>query len=170
MSFIRPEVAAGLYRWREVLVMGVVVLLGAFWVITGYGLMRIVGTVCAIIGLGLLWPAFQKARFQAGRGGLGVVDVDERQVIYFAPFGGGSISLDAVSRIEIGPDRAGLGVWRLIGLGDSLTIPTSAEGTETLFDALASLPGADTETAIKASQTPPDETHVIWQRQSQMLH
>lgn len=170
MSFIRPEIAAGVFRWREVIIMGAVIALGIYMALTGLGFMRILGAACSLIGFGLLWPALQRARFQAGRGGLGVVDVDERRVSYFAPFGGGAISLDAVTRIEIAPDRAGFGVWRLIAPGEILTIPTSAEGTDALFDAVAGLHGADVETAIAASREAPDDTRVIWHAGPRLLH
>ncbi|MGH1367830.1 MAG: hypothetical protein ACRBCL_04380 [Maritimibacter sp.] len=170
MSFIRPEIAAGLYRWREVIIMGVVIALGVYLAASGFGFMRLVGGGFAMIGLGLMIPAYQRARFRAGSGGLGVVDVDERQVTYFAPIGGGAISLDALVRVEIGPDRSGFGVWRLIAPDETLIIPCSAEGTGALFDAIAGLTGADVEGAIRVTkQSKPDDT-VIWTGNRHRLH
>ena len=38
MSFIRPEAAAGLNRWREALYGGAVLLVGLFWLLHRYSL------------------------------------------------------------------------------------------------------------------------------------
>ncbi len=170
MNFIRPEARENLKRWREAIIGGAVALLGLYWLVTSFGILRWLSVVILAIGLAYTWAGIQRARFRAGHGGLGVVQLDERQITYLAPVGGGFISLDALSKVEIGPDRAGLPVWRFRAFGEELVIPASAEGTEALFDALAVLKGIDMQAAIRASGSRPDKTIVIWQKQVQKLH
>lgn len=162
MSFIRPEASKNLRRWRGVIAAGAVVALGLWWGLTSLGLIKWLGWALAAGGAALLWAAAQRARFHGGHGGLGVVYVDERQVAYYAPVGGGVVSLETLTEVAIVPDRAGLPVWRFTAGAEGLRIPASAEGTEALFDALTALPGVDTEAAIRASRGRPDTSVVIW--------
>lgn len=164
MSFIRPEARENLMRWREALVGAAVVLLGLYWLVTSFGLLRWASLAVIAVGLAATWSGVQRARFRGGHGGLGVVQVDERQITYLAPIGGGFASLDALTLVEIGPDRASLPVWRFRSGGDVLTIPASAEGTAALFEALTALPGVDIEAAIRASQGRPDKPVVVWRK------
>ena len=164
MSFIRPEAAAELRRWRGAMTAGAVVVLGLWWGLTSLGLIRWTGWALALGGAAMLWASVQRARFHGGSGGLGVVEVDERQIVYLAPVGGGILSLDALHEVAIAPDRAGLPVWRFTGGGERLSVPASAAGTEVLFDAITALPGADMEAAIRASRGRPERTVVIWRR------
>jgi hypothetical protein len=166
MSFIRPEVRRELRRWREALVAGAVAGLGLWWALTGLGLIKWVGWALAVTGGAMLWAGIQRARFHGGHGGLGVVEVDERQIAYLAPVGGGIASLDFITEVSLGPDRAGLPVWRFRSGSETLTIPTSAEGTGQLFEALTSLPGVDIEAAIRASRGRPTHETVIWRRRA----
>jgi len=170
MSFIRPEARENLKRWREAIIGGAVTLLGLYWLATSFGLLRWLSVAITIFGLAYCWAGIQRARFRGGHGGLGVVQLDERQITYLAPVGGGFISLDALSRVEIGPDRAGLPVWRFRAFGEELVIPTSAEGTEVLFDALAALRDIDMQAAIRASSARPDKPVVIWKKPPQSPH
>jgi len=164
MSFIRPEATAELKRWRGAMVSAAVVALGFWWGFTSLGLIKWAGWVLVAGGASVLWASVQRARFHGGGGGLGVVEVDERQIVYLAPVGGGFFSLDGLSEVAIVPDRAGLPVWRFTGSGERLSVPVSASGTEALFDAITALPGADMEAAIRASRGRPDEKVVIWRR------
>jgi hypothetical protein len=118
----------------------------------------------------ILWSGLRRARIRSAHGGVGVVQIDERQVTYLAPVGGGFASLDDVVRIEIGRDLAGLPVWRFQQLGAVLTIPARAEGAEAIFDALTALSGANIDAAIRAVNTPPNDTVVIWTRGVAKLH
>lgn len=83
MSFIRPEASAFVDRWREVMIGVVVVALGIYWA-SGFGLLKWVGIVVILIGAALLVAGVQRARFRMGKGGPGVVQVDERQITYSA--------------------------------------------------------------------------------------
>jgi len=164
MSFIRPEARAGMKRWRDAMIGAVVTLLGVFWLLTTLGLLRALSGIIVAIGVALLWSGIQRGRFNHGAGGLGVVSLDERQITYMAPAGGGFASLDALTQVEIGPDMAGFPVWRFRSPGEVLTIPTSAEGSEALFDALAVLKDIDLQAAIRASSGKPKTPVVIWQK------
>lgn len=170
MSFLRPEALASLRRWRGVIAAAALLALGLWWGLTSLGLVKWIGWALSAGSAALLWAAVQRARFRGGSGGLGVVEVDERQIAYLAPVGGGIASLEALTEVAIGPDRAGLPVWRFRSGAEILTIPTSAEGTEALFDALTALPGVDIEAAIRASRNRPDDTIVIWARGPVRLH
>ena len=170
MSFVRPEAGKTLFRYRETLVGGLVALLGLWWAIGSLGLIKWIGLTVAAFGVAILWSGLRHARIQAGHGGVGVVQVNERQVTYLAPVGGGFASLDDVQRIEIAKDRAGMSVWRLRTGSEILFIPARAEGAEALFDALTALSGADIDAAIRAANTPPNDTVVIWQRALTKLH
>ena len=164
MSFVRPEARAAMLRWREVLV-GIVVLLFGVWMASGFGVLRWVGYGVFLIGALVVFTGVQRARFRTGKGGPGVVQVDEGEVMYYGPWWGGSVALRDVSRIELAGsgDRA---VWRLSQPGQAaLVIPTSAEGAETLFDAFATLPGMRTGQMLHALNNRADTADhpvVIW--------
>ena len=170
MSFVRPEAGKALIRYREAMVGGAVVFLGLWWAIGSLGLIKWIGLTVAAFGAAILWSGLRHARIRAGHGGVGVVQVDERQITYLAPVGGGFASLDDVGWIEIAKDRAGMAVWRFRTGNEILFIPARAEGAEALFDALTALSGADIDAAIRAANTPPNETVVIWQRAVVKLH
>ncbi len=170
MSFIRPQAAVELKRWRGAMVAAVVLALGLWWGLTSLGLIKWVGWALAAAAGAMLWASVQRARFHGGSGGLGVVEVDERQIVYLAPVGGGFLSLDGLYEVAIVPDRAGMPVWRFTGAGERLSVPASAAGTEALFDALTALPGADMEAAIRASRGRPDVKVVIWSKGPARLH
>ncbi|MCB1356779.1 MAG: hypothetical protein KDK53_09875 [Maritimibacter sp.] len=164
MGFFRAEATEAVQRWRGAMVAGAVLALGLWWGLTSLGLVRWTGWALAAGGAAMLWASVQRARFHGGSGGLGVVEVDERQIVYLAPVGGGFLSLDGLSEVAILPDRAGLPIWRFTGNGERLSVPASAAGTEALFDAITALPGADMEAAIRASRGRPEQMVVIWRR------
>ena len=51
MSFIRPEAAAGMNRWREALYGGAILALGLFWIFGSRGLLYFLGFPVTIISL-----------------------------------------------------------------------------------------------------------------------
>ena len=164
MSFLRRDALLRLARWREAALGAALAALGLHWFATIPGLLRWGALLLTGLGAVLTLTGIQRARFHRGSGGLGLVQIDEGQIIYLAPVGGGFAALDALSRVEIAPDRAGLPVWRFTSPEGTLTIPTNAEGSERLFDALAALPGANLEAAIRASRSRPTAPVRIWAR------
>ena len=143
MPLIRPEAAAALSRWREVMSAALVIGAGAWlasrggWVLTGIGGLMTVAALC----WGLV--ALLRLRFARGGGAPGVVEVVEGQVAYFGPDGGGFVVLEDLREIALvtSPDRRET-AWRLTPTGGApLQIPVGAAGAERLFDAFAQLPG-----------------------------
>lgn len=164
MSFIRPEVATLLHRWRGVLLGAAVALLGLWWVTSSTGLLGWIGWPVLAAGLALAFTGLQRLRFVTGRGGPGVVSITEGQVAYFGPLTGGVVALSELDRLEI--DHSGQPAhWRLHQPGQPmLAIPLTAENAEALFDIFAALPGLSTERLL--SQMRPLGAHiaVIWHR------
>lgn len=168
MSFIRPEVRASLWRWREVAFTGAIVLLGVHLIGRGWdmssALLLGLGGLLATAATGLLYLAIQRARFMTGAMAPGVVEITERRVSYMGPVEGFTVSLDALTRVEIRQSRYHGAMWELYHTeGRHITIPTAAKGAEVLFDTFAALKGADTELMIEATIHPVKERYVVWQ-------
>jgi hypothetical protein len=166
MSFIRPEMRSGLWRWRESLAGFAVAAVGLYFALTGLGLLQMLGFSMVVAGAVLMFAGFQRARFRIGSGGPGVVQVDEGQVTYFGPFDGGSVAIRQLSLVELDPRAQPTSAWVLTEAGQPpLQIPTTAEGAEALFDVFASLDGIRTERMLAELQSSPQKRVVIWQRQ-----
>lgn len=175
MSLIRPEITTWLFRWREVLLGIAIVALGLWLFNIGGAFYPVVGFFLALAGLGLGFTAWRRLRFPAGDGGVGVVEVDERQITYFAPAGGGAVSIDTLARVEIQTHKPGAFqpdlIWMFHSDGEpSLSIPGGASGVDALFDALSVLPGADYAAATAAATTTEQGVFVIWQKERARLH
>lgn len=172
MSFVRPEAASALARWSEVLASLLIVALG-LWAATGAGwLLQSLGVGILLIGLGLAFTAFRRMQFGQFSGGVGVVDLDERQLSYFAAFDGGAVSLDMLARVTIitGPRQSAAQWFFEEDGGGQLLIPANAAEADLLFDALAALPGVDYDAATKALSSRADQQHVIWSKERAQLH
>lgn len=175
MSFVRPELAEALTRWREAAVGAALVVLGAWWAWDAFGFHLWLGIAVSIVGAAILLEGIRRARFRPGSGGPGVVEVDERQITYFGPETGGAVSIDTLARVMIlttddapGGDDAH---WMLEDeSGAMLLIPASAAGAEQLFDAIAALPGADHEAVLRAMGSTVRKRHVVWEMAHRRLH
>ena len=66
MSFIRPEAAQWLHRWRETLAGAAAAGLGVYWTVADNGALTIIGTVLTIGGALLFFAGVQRARFRRG--------------------------------------------------------------------------------------------------------
>jgi hypothetical protein len=171
MSFIRPEIAQKLNRWREALAGAGSAALGIVWITTESGALAIIGTVLTIGGALLIFAGIQRARFRQGSGGPGLVQLDEGQLTYFGPFEGGSIPVETLTMLELDPSQEPAAHWILShSVGETLNIPVNAEGAEALFDVFAALPGIDTKNMLDRLQDQPDEKIVIWQKDRPALH
>jgi hypothetical protein len=175
VSFIRPEVLSGLLRWRDAIVGSVLVAFGLYSVFTGLTVQRWTGYLLILLGAALLWEGVKRARFPAPGGGPGVVEVDERQITYFGPLGGGAISINDLTRVQVRTTDLGPAVsdlfWDFIDTsGTVLTIPGDAENASLIFDALSALPGADFEAAIRAAGSTENALFVIWEKPVRRLH
>jgi hypothetical protein len=136
MSFIRPEVTAALYRWREVLA-----------------------------GLGLALGALRRMRFRAAAPAPGVVQIVEGQLAYFGPETGGFAALTEVEELRLEPGEAGP-VWVLEQPGGPLVIPVGAVGSEALADWVAALPDIEMSALHAALGRPNAGPRVLWRRRS----
>ncbi|MEO1537370.1 MAG: hypothetical protein AAFR73_06535 [Pseudomonadota bacterium] len=169
MSFIRPGVIAGLKRWREAIIAGVI-LLGSLQAASATsGLINALSWVTALIGAALFIEGVRRARLPNETGGVGVVEVDERQITYLGPHGGGALSINELARIRVRTNSEGPGssdfFWEFDDrAGQRLTIPGDAENASALFDALTALPGADYEAVIKASGSTTAQEFLVWER------
>ena len=166
MSFIRPEVTAGLWRWREVVAGAVAVAMGAVVATGRVGFLGVLGWVIIAVGLALVYIGVSRGRFRNAGGGRGVVEVDERAVRYLGPEIGGAVALANVVRLAVVSPHA----WELSDAdGQRLTIPVDAEGSEALFDAFVSLPGLSASDLADAAARAPAQRTVIWEKPRNQL-
>jgi hypothetical protein len=165
MTLIRPEVARSLHHWREAIFAGGVLALGLWLIFLGGWLLGALGLVVTGLGAGYLWVAVRRARFLAGDGGPGVVQVDEGRIGYFGPFHGGSAALARLTAIRLRSAPNGRRTWQLEHPdGPSLLIPANAAGADALFDAFATLPGLDPARLVAASRAGGVGERLIWER------
>lgn len=164
-SFFRPEALAAVARWREVIVAAVVIALG-LWIAAKPGGMIVTGFGYVLIGLGAvaMVPAVRRARFITGGDGPGVVQVDERRILFMGPETGGAMALDDLSVLSVRRTRDGKSAWVLADDTQLLVIPVDASGADALFDAFAALPGLDIDRLIAAVQSRTEGSQRLWAR------
>ncbi len=175
MTLVRPEVQSLLMRWSEVLAGLAVGILGV-WFATRIGVFwQVLGGIIVLIGLGLAFAGWRRIGFASTRTGPGLVEVDERQISYFAAYEGGVISIDQLARVSaIAPAKGGgpddlLWVLEEDG-GVTLSIPNAASGAQLLFDAFAALPDVNYSNAQKALASRGSDSFVIWTKPLDALH
>lgn len=169
MSFIRPEAQAALMQWREAIIGIAVVILGAWWIVGG-GILRWVGVAVALGGAVLIYTGVQRARFRSGKGGPGVVTVDEGQISYFGPLSGGVVAISDLAMVVLDPTQTPP-VWLLQQPRETdLAIPVNAEGSDQLFDAFAKLPDMRTEHMLSSLKADAAQPVVIWAKPVTRLH
>lgn len=158
MSFIRPELAANLRRWREAILWSGVTALACWIAVRGFAghawIQAGAGLLLGGAGTGLALAAIRRTRFASAREAEGIVTLDEGQIGYFATHGGGFIDLATLAEVEIvtraraGGPRA---EWRLTpDAGQPLAIPMGARNAALVYDGLATLPGMDISAALAA--------------------
>ncbi len=175
MSFIRPEVRDLLQRWSEVIASAVIMLVGLWFLFTDQWIWQGLGIFIAVVGAILGFAAWRRTRFASLTAGPGLVEVDERQISYFAPYEGGVVSIDMLARITAvapvkggGPDDL---TWVLEEDGGvTLTIPNAAAGAQDLFDAFAALTDVDYSNAQRALEDRSGDSFVIWSKPRAALH
>lgn len=163
MSFVRPELADTLYRWREVIAGVGLALLGIWTATRGGFLLTPFGLALAVLGGAWALTAWRRLRFQQDGEAPGIVRVTEAQIAYFGPRIGGFVGLPDLSEIRLLTLR-GRRIWKLKqGDGQVLHIPVEADGAEALFDAFATLPGIDMAALLAAlgAEATPSGSRVI---------
>lgn len=167
MSFVRPEASAALWRLREIFGGAVLLALGLYWISGGTGLLFWIGWPVAALGAAWIAVGLPRARFRMQGGsageGPGVVQVVEGQVRYFGPLTGGVIDLEELDSLSI--DATGYPAhWQLRAPGaPTLSIPVTASGADTLFEAFQTLPGLNTGAVLEAGRAS-DGHQLVWRR------
>ncbi len=164
MALIRPELRAAFHRWREVLIGAAVCALGV-WVLSFGGVFfQVLGAAIAVLGGGLGFVAARRLRFGHAVAAPGVVEVVEGQISYLAPAGGGFVALGELSRIRHVFSEDGDQFWLLSQRGaPDLAVPVDAVGSDDLFDAFVSLPGAEPRRILMALDRQPDDGPItVW--------
>ncbi|WP_299281072.1 hypothetical protein [uncultured Tateyamaria sp.] len=169
MMFFRPEATAQIWRWREVLVGVALAILALWWLAGPGGLLGLIAPVLLVGAGALIMVGLQRGRFRGAGGGLGTVQVDEGQVMYFGPLSGGAIAMRELQRLTLdGAQRPAH--WRLEQLGHPpVMIPVDADGADALFDAFAALPGLKTERMLAQLRDGPSKPVLIWERAAPTL-
>lgn len=163
-GFLRPEAAATLTRWREVLVALAVMALG-LWIAARPGLiLQGAGYALMLAAAVALIPAVRRARFAAEGQGPGVVQVVEGRIVYMGPQTGGAVSLGELTSLSLRRDHEGNAAWLLHEPGQMLVIPVNAAGAEALFDAFTALPGLGSQRLLAARQGLRTGTQILWRR------
>lgn len=163
-DFLRPAAARALRRWREPLVAFAVIALG-LWIAARPGPV-VQGFGWVLIGVGgfSMIPALRRARFAASGDAPGVVQVDERRILYMGPTHGGTVALDELDHLSLRRDERGRAAWVLVEADTLLVIPVEARGAEALFDAFTALPGLSAQAILAAREGRAAGTHRLWSR------
>ena len=170
-DFLRPEVRALLWRWREVLLACAVISLGLWWALDGVGITIWLGYIFIAIGIGWAVAGFQRALFAQGGDGAGFVQVRERRLAYFGPLDGGVMDVADLTKLELDPGSHPDPSWILTGVGGQrIAIPINAKGSESLFDVFATLPGIRTETVLDVLSRTPNARVTLWSKTKPLLH
>ena len=163
MIRLRPEVRAALARAREALAGLGVILFALWWGIGTFGITRWMAVALGLFGVALVWTGLQRWRFAQGGRGPGVVQVDERRLVYWGPLSGGTVDLDELLRLDLDPSgRPAHWVLTPRG-GEALMVPVTAEGAEALLDFFAALPGLRAEALIAALSREEGPVVTLWQ-------
>ncbi|GGL53757.1 hypothetical protein [Wenxinia marina] len=163
-DFLRPEVRAAMWRWREPLVAALFAAIGLWWGLTALGPLRWLGWALAALSVAAGLAALRAVRFRRGGGGLGVVEVDEARVTYFGPLGGGSADLGDLERLDLDRDSRPAHWWLTGPGGPPLAIPVDAEGADGLFEAFTALPGLPSGRLVEALQKTGGGRETVWRR------
>ncbi len=163
MSFVRPEIASALSRWREVIAACAAISAG-LWLLMANGWIAVaVGAILALAGAGWAIVALRRLGFRREIVDPGVVEVDEAQIGYFGPVFGGAIAIPDIAEIRLvaqGTSRA----WRIATADHQvLLVPVAAAGAERLHDAFAALPGIDMARLSRALSAA-GGSGVLWMR------
>jgi hypothetical protein len=165
-GFLRPEVAALLVRWREVIAACGVIALG-LWIAASPGpIVQGFGYVLALLAALALIPAIRRARFASDGQGPGVVQVIEGRILYMGPLTGGAVSVGDLTALAVLRHPDGTAVWVLTEPGQRLEVPVDAAGADALFDAFTTLPGLGGQRLLAARQGSRMGEQVLWRRAS----
>lgn len=147
---IRAEALASLSRFREFFLAAGVAAFGLWLCRLGGLLFLPLGLATLGLATGLTLIALRRLRFAQAVTGPGIVELDEAQVGWLGPEGGGFLSLRELAELRL-MSRGSRRFWRLKqGDGQALLIPVDAQGADRLFDVFTALPGMDSEALVAA--------------------
>lgn len=147
---IRAEAWATLTRLREFFLVAGVAAFGLWLCRLGGLLFLPLGLATLGLAAGLTLIALRRLRFAQGVAGPGMVELDEAQVGWLGPEGGGYLSLRELAELRL-VSRGNRRFWRLKQSdGQALLIPVDAQGADRLFDVFTALPGMDSEGLVAA--------------------
>lgn len=170
-DFLRPEVRALFWRWREVLAACAVLIFGLWLAWGGVGITAALGYAIGAVGIAWGFAGVQRVRFAQEGDGPGVVQIRERRISYFGPLDGGIMDVEALEELGFDPSSYPTPSWALTDAeGRVLSIPVNAKGSEALFDAFTALPRLRAEMLITVMSNPPDAPVIIWRRNKPLLH
>jgi hypothetical protein len=172
---MRQDAIETLRRFSGLIIVFGVMCLGLYWILTSYGLLKIIGYPLLFIGGALGYSAIQRLRFQRNNEGQGIVHFVEGQITYFGPESGGIAAVGDITRIMLSKNGRE-SVWIIEQPAHpSLKIPTNAKGADRLFDAFVLLPNWNVEFTLSRLEDNQSHEDVIWQSnhyldQSKYIH
>ncbi len=169
MTAFREEAVSAVKGWLEPLFLALSLPLAAYWLWLGFTRPSYfylgMGATLGLIGGSLLYLALIRLRLRAGGDAAGIVEVREREIVYFSPHLGGEVTLGALSKIVISPSKSGSYNWILYAPEQRpLIIPFAAQGADRLLHAFSALPGLSLERLNKALKADRSVMHIVWQR------
>lgn len=148
---IRPELAAFVRRWSEVLTGLGIAALGLWGMQARGGFYLSLAIAVVIIGLALALIGWRRLRFDRTGDAPGIMQVLEGQISYFGPETGGFLGIADILEVHL-IDKSR--TWRLVSdSGTAVEIPVAANGAQALFDIFAALPGMNMPALLAALET-----------------
>ena len=172
---MRQDALETLNRYSGFIISIGIIALGLYWILTSYGILKILGYPLSLIGLALGFSAIQRFRFHRNSEGMGIIHFVEGQITYFGPDGGGLVSVGDITRIKLQEQETD-STWIIEQPANpALHIPTNAKGADRLFDAFVLLPKWNVEFTLSRLEDSSSHEDVIWQsehylNQSRYIH
>lgn len=160
MTFLRPEAAALLTRWRQPILFGAGLLLCLYILARNLGspFWMIVAGLAAFFCAVSFYQAWLRARLGSDGSAEGVVVIDEHRIGYFGPNTGGFVEMKDLRRLDVYN-----GAWILHQIdGPRLDIPFDAPKADALLDLFAQLPGVTLAKLHSALATRQGLLQTIW--------
>lgn len=169
MSGFRKDAVNALTIWLEPLFLALSLPLAAYWLWLGFSrpsyFFLFLGGLLALLAGPLLYFALIRLKLRHRSDGAGIIEIRERNIVYFAPRMGGDVSLESLGKIVISPNKTGSYNWVLYASGQApLIIPFNAKGADRLLHAFSALPGLSLDRLNKALSADRNVLHIVWQR------
>lgn len=173
MTFIRPEAQRVIARWSTtaawLTALALILWIGGTLALSGAWLGWAALILLAPVAGYFAWTAYTNARLAAGVTGPGYVEIRERRILYFGPYGGAVVDIEALSGVSIVTSDRGPAEDDAFWLldhddGPEVMIPNAAKGADGLLDAFAALPGFSYAKVIEAMGSTRNASFTIWRR------